>query len=110
MHFFVSDNTMCFAHYENQVSINYFVSLYGALLVFLEIVQKCLQHPHLWIQLAACQLYGQLFGAWSPAEIVEFSNKDPSRCGYFAQNLNSRVCIYVILLVTASCSPLHTFQ
>ncbi|XP_050392090.2 small subunit processome component 20 homolog [Patella vulgata] len=40
-----------------------------------EHVENHLEHPHNWVRLIAAQLYGLLFGAWTPQEISDFVDK-----------------------------------
>ena len=37
---------------------------------FTEHIKSHLSYPHIWVQLASSQLFGLLFAAWQPEELV----------------------------------------
>lgn len=59
-------------------------------------VERYLEHPHLWVQLAASRLFGQLFACWKPSEVAAASGKEESN-GYLQQAVTEKVVIVAAL-------------
>lgn len=58
-------------------------------LLHLEHVESYLGYPHLWVQLAASQLFGLLFAAWQPENLLK-ANKE-SKSEYLAVDTRKKV-------------------
>eukprot|EP00794_Sanderia_malayensis_P003704 gene3704-4224_t len=61
-------------------------------------IEELLGHPHTWIRLASCQLFGQLFATWTTAEVMKISQTDASKCIYLSKDLPSKITKNVIYL------------
>lgn len=62
-------------------------------IVLPEHVQSHLTYPHIWVQLASSQLFGLLFAAWQPDQLVTMATKSSTH--YLTADLPRKVCIEV---------------
>jgi len=60
---------------------------------FLAKVQQLLSHPHTWVQLTACKLFGWLFSSYKTADVTSEAS------GYFTVNGAQKVCILSFLVM-----------
>ncbi|XP_052810287.1 small subunit processome component 20 homolog [Mya arenaria] len=63
-----------------------------------EYVESYLSHAHNWVQLAACQLYGILFAAWQPEQLVAMEIQEPKH--YLARGTKKKLKSLAIDFVT----------
>ncbi len=71
----------------------YFDFVFDILIIDAASCEDALQHPHVWIRLSSCQLFGLLFGAWTPEEVVRISKDGTSKYLYWAKDLSAKVNI-----------------
>ena len=50
-----------------------------------------LHHPHTWVRLVACQLFGQLFASWQPTDLIKNSKQGDGSKFYLTENLAFKV-------------------
>lgn len=61
-----------------------------------EHIQSHLSYPHNWVQLAAAQLFGLLFAAWQPEQLVAMETESQE---YLAVDVASKVSIFLLLCI-----------
>lgn len=58
----------------------------------LSYVENLLLHPHTWIRIVCCQIYGTVFSHFEPAELVKMSfRKNEKKFQYFSEDLQARM-------------------